>query len=1733
MSYNPNQAFLDNLEAIRTMFQLEKSGLAATPQQISILRSYSGFGGLKCVLLPTNNLTDWSQEDKKLYPSVKVLESLLSANTANTTEYNRYLNSIRSSVLTAFYTPPELTDVIVDCLYQSGLKGRNILEPSCGHGEFINSLLKKGKDHNIYPIITGYEKDIITSKICHHIYRDKVLYCAGFEEIPRTKLAFFDLVVSNIPFNDTAVFDPLFVKDKFRKQAAQKIHNYFFIKGLDTLRDGGTLAFITSTGVLDAPSNQYIREYLMRHSDLVSAIRLPCNTFENTKVGCDLIILQRNNQKERLSEREEKFIATIEIDGVTINSLFSSPDHIVFSERHKGKNLYGKEAIIYTEQEGITKIAQKLRQILTRDLEGHFPTLTQTITLSQGIENIPEVKIQAPLLSLYDLYDAQERNLDSSETITITPPKQSLSERRNIRSQRKEHIEMGDLFSLPPENIDPFSTKPREFSSLLKPFYKDGILIFDKGQIGHLRNFEHTFPTFHPLQINYYLQEKIEAYIRVRDFYQELYYDEAKQRKENSKFRDKLNQAYDYFVNKYGDLNDKSNAKNILMDACGIEILSLEKFVAGEKIKADIFYKPVSFSTEKVEHTDNVDEALAISLNKYGKVDLNFISELTDKEDSNLLQELKGQIYYNPLNSHYEISSKFLSGDVVEKMSLIEKYLTAHPDDELSQESCKALKQVAPEQITFDELDFNLGERWIPSEIYSDFVSNLFETEVKIELIVDWDQFIIHCPSRNAIINQKFSVNSRHDGIELLHHALYNTVPIITKKIRVDGEERKVVDNEATQLAGAKIEEIRNAFPVWLENQSQTLRDNLVDRYNKLFNNSIRPEYDGSHQKFPDLNLKGLGITDLYKSQKDCIWMLKQNAGGICDHEVGLGKTLIMAITSQEMKRLGLVHKPIILALPNNVDQIIETCKTAYPKAKILSTTKKEFTPKQRVQFFNSIRNNNWDLIILTHDQFSKIPQSMEIQQKTIETELESIRQNLEVIRDKGFNISKQMEKGVLKRQENLEAKLRVINYIIASRKDDVVDFKMLGIDHIFVDESHQFKNLPFTTRHDRVAGIGNSTGSQRALNLLYAIRTIQEEKHVDCCATFLSGTIISNSLSELYSLHKYLRPKALARQNINCIDAWLATYAVKSTDYEFSVTNEIIPKERFRQYIKVQELVQFHRQITDYRTAKEINIDRPEPEEVLFTTELTPQQIEFQKKLIEFAKTGDAELLDRPRLTDNESRAKMLIATNYSRKMALDMRLVNPYKYHDEQYNKLSHCAKQVAELYHQYNFCKGTQFIFSDLGTYKPGEDLWNVYSELKRKLVEDYHIPPQEIRFAQEFQSEKQRLWMKQSMNKGNIRVLLGSTLLLGTGCNAQEKVIAIHHLDIPWTPKDLTQRNGRGIRTGNLVAKQYADNKVKLYVYATKNSLDVYKFTLLKNKQLFIEQIRSGCCSSRRLDEGALDAENGCSYAEYVAILSGNTDLLEKSRLEKKIVTLQNERHVFYRNQNRTKGTFEYLKSSSLHLEDQINNLRKDWKEFKDKIRYDEKEEIINPLKLINCETTDIKILGEKLNAINRAKTVYSGKKIGTYLSFAVKVDSRMLSEKSYNYFYVEGSYKYTYNNGHLATNPELAVASFTKALNAIPALISSSESKKKEADQEIVLLQRIISETWTKEDQLAQLKKAHDELERKINQELKLQSQSDIKSVPEEKDNKATIQNNINNVLKNSDVKEIQKVKIKI
>lgn len=1580
MAYNRKQRLNNNIKAIETAFILDREQRTPTARERLLLERYCGFGGLKCILNPARELADavhWAKSDLELFAPTVELHRLIRENSKNESEYKQLMDSLKQSVLTAFYTPSAITEALTDVLKEHQIIPEKVLEPSAGIGAFVDSVL----DNNPKADIMAFEKDLLTGKILRHLHPEQKVRIEGFEKIEKPFNDYFDLAISNIPFGDVAVFDPSYTAMKgMRALVTRRIHNYFFVKALDTVRDGGLVAFITSQGVLNAKNNSAARFMMLYHADLVSAIRLPNNLFTenaNTEVGSDLIILQKNTQKESL-RGDDNLLDTVYNDENRIptnNYFLEHPERIIHTTAKLDTDPFGKPAMIYTHEEGVEGIAEDLRKMLHEDFKknlnlNRYLGIEETkaeevkeVEETEKIEKTEKIKPsieekqndtvvslqkqekptddaelsqksshqQPPVqMTLFDLWGMEEENRQAVHSTkkkaevtvgvaakkvsrkkasplvksvnptfeVVTKPvekeeKPSLTEakeqetkpilpgdepyasisweenppingfyemmmtmapedrvllRQKAELHRQEQLKalgvedtLDPKFKPPMEPIEVLKVqighgqskgneakedsktqstlketnhereqqkeqerkreeqarkkedamKPRPFDEKLKSFHREGSMVLDSARnIGVLKDLTKYGATFMPLDLNMEQKEKAVLYIALRDAYQKLYTYEAEEQTENKQMRESLNVYYDAFFIRFGNLNAKQNVKFILMDASGRDMLSLERVENGHFTKSDIFDHPVSFSLDEVSHVDSPEEALTASLNKFGRIDLPYMTELSDMPEQELTEALKGRIYYNPLIDGYEIADRFIAGNVIEKAERIEEWLKENPDHAIVRESLEALKASIPEPIAFEDLDFNFGERWIPTGVYSAYMSHLFNTQVSIVYSDSMDEYSAKCSMKTMAITDEYMVKGyyRHyDGMSLLKHALHNTCPDMMKSIGEDehGNDIKVRDSEGIQLANAKIDEIRNGFSEWLEEQSDSFKERLTTMYNRKFNCFVRPKYDGSHQTFPGLDLKALGgkygVKSVYPSQKDCVWMLLQNGGGICDHEVGTGKTLIMCMAAHEMKRLGMAHKPMIIGLKANVAEIAATYQTAYPHARILYASEKDFSTKNRVSFFNNIKNNDYDCVIMSHDQFGKIPQSPELQRQILQAELDTVEENLEVIRTQGKDVSRGMLKGLEKRKQNLEVKLQKIAYSIEQRTDDVVDFRMMGIDHLFVDESHQFKNLMFNTRHDRVAGLGNSEGSQKALNMLFAIRTIQERTGRDLGATFLSGTTISNSLTELYLLFKYLRPKELERQDIRCFDAWAAIFAKKTTDFEFNVTNNIVQKERFRYFIKVPELAAFYNEITDYRTAEAVGVDRPQKNEILHNIPPTPEQEDFIQKLMEFAKTGDATILGRLPLSETEEKAKMLIATDYARKMALDMRMIDP-TCEDHPDNKASHCAKMIADYYHRYDGHKGTQFVFSDLGTYRPGE--WNVYSEIKRKLIEDYGIPSSEIRFIQECKNERARKMVIAAMNEGSVRVLFGSTSMLGTGVNAQKRCVAIHHLDTPW-------------------------------------------------------------------------------------------------------------------------------------------------------------------------------------------------------------------------------------------------------------------------------------------------------------------------------------------------------------
>ena len=1147
----------DNIEAIRMAFSLGVKGREAqTAEEIAVLRKYAGFGGLKCILNDAKELADaakWSKSDIELFAPTVELRRLIHDYSHDDKEFNRYMESLKASTLTAFYTDNRIVDAISDALKFQGIEIKSFLEPSAGQGAFIDSFLRNDR----YPgaEVLAYEKDLLTGKILSALHPSILTRIEGFEKIERDFNGYFDVAASNVPFGDFAVADPAYAvsKEIGYRQASKSLHNYFFLKGLDQVREGGLIAFITSQGVMNAAS-PFVRMELVKKADLVAALRLPNNTFSDnagTDVGSDLIILQKHTGKKALSADEEFFIQSVVDRGTKVpgNKFFQAfPQNVICTDAKVGTDQYGKPAIVYHHDGGIDGIAGDLRKALDESLHLRLnlelynsngikpPTpdpVTPTSTSKQeakvetprtekksSLTNTPlmqqyqEMKKKHPdavlLFRVGDFYEifgkdaviaseilgitltrrqtgidsrielagfphhaldtylpklvragkrvaiceqledpkltktpkqkvvetvtpnqppkvetkpepkseppkaepAKEIETDGSPDYTDNPdprlfaynlfgelepigkpsrqpkpaegapkPKPSvevkdipikkfrpLSEKelefygslnwednppingfyetmmsiahRQLEEMRLEReaeeaakqaaangetiqeggtvIEKTEGDFVPgrqprmaaqkPEPVT-VDMSPRPFLEDIQFFHHNGSMVVQDGLVGFLSEVRKNGATFYPLELKPEQAKRAMLYVTLSETYQKLYNYEAETHEASAELREHLNQYYDEFVEKYGNLNEKQNVKFILMDTNGRDALALERGENGRFVKADIFDHPVSFAIDEVTSVDTPMEALSASLNKYGEVNLEYMSGLVDMDKDSLVDNLEGHIFYNPLVENYEIKDRFIAGNVVAKANDVRAWIDreeerikgfpgydgVEPFIALSKDSLKALEEARPRRIEFDELDFNFGERWIPTGIYSAYMSYLFHTDVKIAYSSSMDEYSAEASRKNMTIWEEFCVRGyyrTYDGMNLLKHALHNTVPDIKKSAGKDdnGNDIKVPDNEAIQLANTKIDEIRNGFSEWLEAQSPEFKEKLVDLYNDKFNCFVRPQYDGSHQTFPDLNMKLLGdrygIHSIYQSQKDCIWMLKQNGGGVCDHEV-------------------------------------------------------------------------------------------------------------------------------------------------------------------------------------------------------------------------------------------------------------------------------------------------------------------------------------------------------------------------------------------------------------------------------------------------------------------------------------------------------------------------------------------------------------------------------------------------------------------------------------------------------------------------------------------------------------------------------------------------------------------------------------------------------------------------------------------------------------------------------
>lgn len=1462
MSYNKLTALQDNAKAIETAWAIVSGKRNATAEEREALMKYSGFGGIKEVLELDRFIAVETDEDEAdlslkltndgwsldmfqaMFALTRAIDTIVGEG-GNTEEHRHIADSIKNSVLTAFYTPKEVVSAVGDAVQHTldvfGIKAESMLETSAGIGGFLPICQSASKK-------IAFEKDYVSSLVCAALNPDVDVYNECFETIGEhddTNIK-YDIVASNIPFGDVKVFDKTWLSqnDDVHRQAQQKLHTYFFVKGLEQLEDGGILAFVTSRGVADTEGNKYLRQWLVDNGNFLAAVRLPDNLFmdgSGIEVGSDLIIFQRDCHKSWQTLEEDFFVESImkRLGDQTVgpvNRLLGIQSKALYTQWRVDKDRFGGEKLVakYYWRDGMDRLQTELTTMLCRDMERNF---------HKSAWRWGHMKVKGSELKVNDSSKSGSKNG---------------GDKKMTKAERD-------------------------------------------ARIGQMR----------------------EPYNELMKCFNELMSTERVYRTEQPGMRMALNIHYDEFVQKFGTLHSNEELIKTFPEyqlALSLESRNIDKTYS----KADVFDHPVAFRIVDESTVFTPMEALAMSLNERGSVDMDYIIRLSKMESTEAVYDaLRGEIFFmagDDKHNGWQHKSECINGDVITKCKKVQQLLSqgfCQPDTPLyryAMDTIEALQSATPTPIPYDDIDIQLGVRWLDTEYFERFAKHIFGCrECRITYTGANDMFLIdYRPNWNNDEGGTFGKyavrcpesGKRIAGHEILGYALLDKCPQITYKVG----EHTFTDHEGMLAVQKMIDRIRKEFITFMKSARVSVSERVAIQniYNEKFNCYVRAQFDGALQSFPGLDFSRLGFADLYQSQKDAIWMLKQNNGGVCWHTVGGGKTMIMCVTAYEMHRLGMCNKPIIIGLKANVAQIAETFRKAYPNGRLLYPGPDDFTKANRVEFFNKIANNDWDCIIMTHDQFGRIPLTPEVEDDLMWDEIYEIDAALDTMKQNnvGYNVSRQVQRGLEKRKENLKAKINERKAKLAVKADDVLNFRQLGIDFILVDEYQQFKNLAFTTRHGRVAGLGNAQGSSRATHLLTCIRDIQKQKGCDMCAAFFSGTIITNALTELYVLFKYLRPNELARQGITCFDAWAANYIRKETSLEIDLCNNIRQKERMATYLNVPELCQFLRQITDYRSAAMINLDIPKRNDIKDIAEPTAEQKMMLDRLSKFAERGDWDVLGLPDTlkSANLDKSLMLVATNLARKIALDPRLLDQDIFHDDPNNKAHRCARNIYENYMEYNEQKGTQFVFTDLSSYDPKK--WNVSAEIRDILVRDYNIPTSEITFINLYESDTAKKKLFEKLNNGEVRVIFGSTQKLGTGVNAQQRAVAVHHLDAPWRPADLEQRDGRAVRHGNEV-KLWGGNQVKIYSYGTKCTLDAYKYNLLALKNCFISSINQGI-GSRHLSEDSMSEADGLSYGELKALLSGNEDLLEQAKLEKKIQLLEGERDR-YDNQHRTAET----------------------------------------------------------------------------------------------------------------------------------------------------------------------------------------------------------------------------------
>ena len=1550
----PKAKYKANMEAIHLLQTLEQEERLATPEEQEILSRYVGWGGIPQAFEENNS--SWTNE----YLELK--------NTLSPEEYS----AARASTLNAFYTSPTVIRSMYEALENIGLKQGNILEPSCGVGNFMGLIPESMNKAKMY----GVELDPVSGRIARQLYQKNKIAIQGFEETDYPD-SFFDCVIGNVPFGAYQVSDRRYDRHHFL------IHDYFIAKSLDLVRPGGGVAVVTSSGTMDK-QNPAVRQYFANRAELLGAIRLPNNAFQrnaNTGVVSDILFFQK---RDRASIEEPDWIHLKETaEGYSVNAYFADHPEMVLGEFTTESTQYGKQEVTVRPKEGIT-LEEQLKEAV-KHIHGTITELELSDTeLEEDVVSIPA--------------DPEVKNF--SYTVV------------NDEVYYRENSVM-NWMDLPAMTA-----------------------------------------------------ERVKGMVKIRDVTNELIQCQMEEGSDEqiTKLQGKLNEEYDTFTAKYGLLSSNANKRAFSQDSSYCLLTSLEFLDdKGElKRKADIFTKRTIRRAETVTSVDTASEALAVSIGERAGVDLSYMAQLSGKTEEELTEELAGIIFKNPISEKWEPSDEYLSGNVREKLQIAKQFAEDHPEYQVN---VQYLEQVQPKDLDASEIEARLGATWISEDYITRFMAETFHTpryyvgsKVKVqyaEVTGQWNVMGKNVDSYgNALVTSTYGTQRANayrlleDALNLRDTKIYDTVQ------DADGEHREL-NRKETMLAQQKQELIKEEFKEWIFKDLHR-REDLCKIYNERFN-SIRPrEYDGSHIQFVGMNPE---IT-LMPHQKNAVAHVLYGNNTLLAHCVGAGKTFQMIAAGMESKRLGLSQKNLYVVPNHLTEQWGSDFLRLYPGANILVATKKDFEPANRKRFCSRIATGDYDAVIIGHTQFEKIPLSRERQIAMLEQQIADITFSIEeAAHQAGQNYTiKQLEKT----KKSLQARMKKLND--QTRKDDVVTFEQLGVDRLFVDESHSFKNLFLYTKMRNVAGI-SQTDAQKSSDMFMKCRYM-DELTGGRGITFATGTPVSNSMTELYTIMRYLQYDTLMRMGMGHFDSWAATFGETVTAIELSPEGTgYRAKTRFARFFNLPELISIFKEAADIQTSDMLNLPVPEAE---FINEVLKPSEEQQEMVSAFSERAESV---RGGLV-NPTEDNMLKITNDGRKCALDQRLLNELL-PDAEKSKVNTCVENAFQVWDEGKTDRTTQLIFCDLSTPK-GDGTFNVYDDVRNKLVAR-GIPKEEIAFIHEYNTEAKKAELFAKVRAGQVRILMGSTPKLGAGTNVQDRLIALHHLDCPWKPSDLEQQEGRILRQGN------QNDKVKIFRYVTENTFDAYMWQILENKQKFISQIMTSKSPVRACED--VD-DTALSYAEIKALATGNPYIKEKMDLDVQVSKLKllkaNHTSQIYRLESDIAKNFPVQISA---LKERIAGMQIDSQIVKS---VDLQDNDTFTMTVGNVLYEDKKEAGEALIAACAGlKTVSTGGKVGEYHGFTLSASYNMFS----NAFELTVKGKCSYKL-EIGKDPVGNMQRIHNTLSSIDRKLTESVQKLETVQQQLVTAQEEVKKPFPKEAELNEKMERLSELNALLNMDEK-------------------------------------------